>query len=128
MRVLIDSHALIWAVDEPSRLGPIAASTIRDPAIDRLVSVATIWEIAIKAGLKKLALTLPYRQWVEKSLDDLSAELLPIEVAHAEALASLPAHHRDPFDRMMIAQALVEGTPVVTVDSSFDAYGISRLW
>jgi len=128
VKILLDSHALIWYVDQDQLLSSRAHAAITAPANDLFVSVASIWEIAIKSGLKKLTLSLPYRQWVEKALRDLSAELLPIEVAHAEALAALPAHHRDPFDRMMIAQALVEGTPVVTVDSSFDAYGISRLW
>lgn len=128
MRVLIDSHALIWAVDEPSQLSPVASAALQDPANDRLLSAATVWEIAIKVGLKKLVLVSPFRQWMNQAIGDLALLMLPITVEYADVQAGLPNHHRDPFDRLIIAQALTEGIPVVSSDPAFDAYGVNRWW
>ena len=88
----------------------------------------TIWEIAIKAGLKKLNLSRPYRPWIEQAITGLAVTILPITVEHADVQAGLPHHHRDPFDRLLVAQALVENMPVVSADAQLDAYGINRLW
>jgi len=87
MRVLIDSHALIWAVDEPARLGKAAASTLQDPANELLLSAGTTWELGIKVGLKKLTLTTAYRVWMMKAIGDLSLSVLPISVDHADVQA-----------------------------------------
>jgi PIN domain nuclease of toxin-antitoxin system len=128
VRVLLDTHALIWAVDDVSRLGTVARDTIEDTANDALVSVATIWEMSIKVGLGKLSLSMPYRQWMENALNQLGAQLVPITLDAADVQATLPMHHRDPFDRLMIAQAIVQGLEVVSEDQAFDAYGINRIW
>lgn len=128
MRLLVDSQSLIWAVDVPARLSPAAAAALQDPANELLVSAATIWEIAIKVGLRKLTLTLPYRQWMIQALTDLGLSILPITVEYADVQASLPDHHRDPFDRLIIAQALTEGIPIVSSAARFDPYGVTRLW
>ena len=128
MRVLIDSHSMIWALDDPSQLSAVATTTLRDPAKELLISVATIWELAIKAALGKLPLSLPYRQWMDKALADLSLAVLPITLDHTEQLVGLPFHHRDPFDRLIAVQALVEALPLVSADAIFDAYGVNRLW
>jgi PIN domain nuclease of toxin-antitoxin system len=128
VRVLLDTHTLLWAVDDPARLGPSAASTLRDLANDLLVSAATVWELAIKVGLHKLTLSQPYRLWMNQALADLGAAVLPITVEYADTLAALPEHHRDPFDRLQIAQALVEGVPIVSADQQFDPYGVRRIW
>ncbi len=128
MRVLLDTHALLWAADDPSKLSTAALPAIQEPANDRLLSAATIWELAIKYGLGKITLSLPYRRWMEQAIADLRLEILPITVEYAERQAALPDHHKDPFDRLLIAQALVEGIPVVSTDAAFDAYGVSRLW
>jgi PIN domain nuclease of toxin-antitoxin system len=128
MRVLLDSHALIWAADDPGQLSAAALAAIQDPANDRLLSAGTVWEIAIKIGKGRLPLTLPYRPWIEKAIADLKLDILPITVEYAERQAALPPHHNDPFDRLLIAQALVEGLPIVSADVTFDLYGVTRLW
>ena len=128
MRLLLDTHALIWAVDQPSQLGPAAVLALQDSSNDLLLSVGTIWEIAIKVGLKKLALSLPYRQWMGQAMADLGVSALPITVEFADVQAGLPSHHKDPFDRLLVAQAQVENVLLVSVDSIFDQYGITRLW
>jgi PIN domain nuclease of toxin-antitoxin system len=128
MRLLVDSHALLWAADQPSQLSSAAAAALQDSANNLLVSAATVWELAIKVGLKKLKLTKPYRDWMTQALADLDAVLLPITVEYADVQALLPMHHRDPFDRLLIAQATVEHLPVVSHDAVFDAYAVTRIW
>ena len=128
MRVLLDTHTLIWAVDAPSRLTPVATLTLQDPANELLVSVATVWEVSIKTGSGKLTLSGAYRQWMTKALADLGAVLLPVTVEYADVQAGLPFHHRDPFDRLLIAQSLTENVPLVSADAQFDAYGVTRIW
>jgi PIN domain nuclease of toxin-antitoxin system len=124
----VDSHALLWAADQPSQLTSAAATALRDPGNDLLVSAATVWELAIKVGLQKLTLTKPYRDWMTQALADLDAVVLPITVEYADVQAHLPMHHRDPFDRLLIAQAIVEHFPVVSHDAVLDAYGVTRIW
>jgi PIN domain nuclease of toxin-antitoxin system len=128
MRLLVDSHSLIWAVDDPSRLSPAATAALQDPAHELLVSAATVWEIAIKVGLGKLTLSSSYRDWMKRAITDLGLSMLPVTVDCANAQVALPLHHRDPFDRLLIAQALTDGVPVVSADLQFDAYGITRVW
>lgn len=128
MRVLLDTHALIWAVDDPARLGTQARLAIENDSNDLLVSAATIWEIALKTGLGKLTLSMPYRDWMNRAIADLRAILLPITVEYADTQTTLPYHHRDPFDRMLIAQAKSEDVPLATNDETFDRYAIKRLW
>lgn len=128
MRLLLDSHVLIWAVENPTRLGAQAVPLIRDPVNDRYVSAATIWEIGIKVGNGKLTLSLPFRDWISKGLNDLIATILPITVDHADELTRLPSHHRDPFDRMLLAQAIVEQLTLVSADATLDQYGVTRVW
>jgi PIN domain nuclease of toxin-antitoxin system len=128
MRVIIDTHVLIWAVDEPTNLTGTATNRLQDPANDLVVSAATIWEAATKVGVGKLTLSQPYRTWMNQALSDLGATILPITVDRADLQAGLPYHHRDLFDRLIIAQSLVEGIAIVSADGQFDAYGVNRLW
>lgn len=128
MRLLLDTHALIWAVDQPERLGSRARSALEDTSNDVLISAATIWEIAIKTGLGKLTLSVPYRDWMNRAIADLGATLVPITVEYADMQTTLPGHHRDPFDRMLIAQAIVEKISLVANEEMFDQYGVARLW
>ncbi len=128
MRLILDSHALIWAVDDPTRLSPPAEIALQDPANELLLSAASVWEIAIKVGLKKLTLRLPYRQWMNQAIADLELSLLPITVEYADVQAGLPDHHRDPFDRLIISQAYTEAVSVVSADPVFDLYGVPRVW
>jgi PIN domain nuclease of toxin-antitoxin system len=128
MRLLIDSHALIWYVDQHQQLSSASHAAMSDPANELLFSAGSIWEIAIKIGLGKLVLTQPYSRWMSQALSDLGMTVLPITVEYADAQASLPKHHSDPFDRLIVAQALVEGVSVISADARMDAYGITRLW
>lgn len=128
MRHLLDAHTLIWALDDPSRLGASARAVLENPDNELAVSVATIWELSIKTSLKKLSLSLPYRQWVERALVDLSVTVSPIALDFTERQTVLPFHHRDPFDRLLVAQCLVETIAIVSADAVFDQYGVTRLW
>ena len=105
MKLLIDTHALIWYVDQDHLLSPAAHAAITNPSNDLLLSSGSIWEIAIKVGLKKLTLSKSYRAWIEKAIADLGLSVLPITIEYADARAVLPNHHRDPFDRLLVAQA-----------------------
>ena len=128
MRILLDAHVVIWAVDEPSKLGIEAVVALQDPANELIFSSGSIWELAIKLSLGKLKLSLPYRQWIETAIADLGLTLLPIGLEHAEMQTRLSFHHRDPFDRLLVAQASVEGVPLISADAVFDQYGVSRIW
>jgi len=128
MRPLIDARTLIWAVDDPSKLGPQAVVELKNPANQLLLSAGTIWELSIKVGQKKLMLSQPYRQWMTKAIADLGLSILPITVEYADVQAGLPPHHGDPFDRLLVAQAIVEGVPIVSIDAQLDAYWITRIW
>lgn len=99
----------------------------RATSLPRKGLLRTVWEIAIKVGIKKLTLAQPYRPWNERALFDLRATVLPITVAYSDAQAGLPPHHGDPFDRMLIAQALTDALTVVSADRQFDAYGVPRI-
>ena len=128
MKLLVDAHTLIWAVDDPSKLGRQAVTALQDPGNDLILSAGTIWEIAIKVGLGKLSLSMPYREWMNQAITDLGMAVLPITVEYADVQGNLPRHHGDPFDRLLVAQAQVENMALVSADPGFDPYGINRLW
>jgi PIN domain nuclease of toxin-antitoxin system len=128
MRHLLDTQALIWYVDQAHFLSPAARAAIDDPGNELLLSAATIWEMGIKVSLKKLTLTLPYRRWIEEAIADLGLMILPIMVAHVDTQIALPGHHRDPFDRLLAAQSIVEAAPLISIDAIFDSYGVQRIW
>ena len=128
MRLLVDAHAVIWAVDAPSKLGPRAVTALQDPGNDLFLSAGTIWEIAIKVGLGKLSLSMSYREWMNQAITDLGMTVLPITVEYAEGQGNLPRHHGDPFDRLLVAQAQMENMTLISGDPGFDSYGINRLW
>jgi PIN domain nuclease of toxin-antitoxin system len=128
VRLLLDTHTLIWSIEDLTRLSAPALAAIQDPANDRVMSAATIWELSIKVGQGRIALSLPYRQWMGRAIADLKLTILPVTVEYADRQSTLPPHHKDPFDRLMIAQALVEGIPIISVDAAFDPYGVTRIW
>jgi len=128
MRLLLDTHTLIWSADDPSQIPSPAMTVMADPANALVVSAATLWEIAIKFARGRLSLSLPYRPWMDKAITDLALTVLPITLDHAERQSGLPFHHRDPFDRLLAAQALVEGIPLVSADAIFDQYVVNRVW
>ena len=124
MRLLIDSHALLWWFEGSSALAATARNAIADPANDVLISIAALWELAIKQASRKL--TLPAD--LETMVVGEGFSVLSITFVHLRRFEILPALHRDPFDRMMIAQALTEGIPIATVDRVFAAYGVQIVW
>ena len=128
MNLLLDTHALLWFLDDDPQLVPTAKSLIEDPANRKHVSVATCWEIAIKAGLRKLDLGEPAITFLTRELATNRFELLGIELAHATFVETLPPHHKDPFDRLLVAQALIDNLPLVSANTILDQYGVTRLW
>lgn len=126
--LLLDTHAMLWFFWDDPRLSPGAKTLIEDADNRKLVSVASCWEIAIKVGLGRLDLGEPSRSFLPREIARNNFELLPISLNHATMVEGLAAHHRDPFDRLLIAQAMVEGLSLVSVDAVFDQYGVSRLW
>ncbi len=124
MRLLLDSHAFLWWAEADPTLGTAARNAIADPANDVLISIAALWELVIKASLGKLALP----DDVETMVVSQGFSVLSISFVHLRQFAALPRHHKDPFDRMMIAQALAEGIPIVTTDRRFAAYGVQVVW
>lgn len=128
MTLLLDTHAFLWFCQDAPSLSPQAKALIEDTANRKLLSIASCWEIAIKAGLGKLTLGESSGTYLLTALSRTGVELLPISLEHATTVEKLPPHHGDPFDRLLIAQAIVEGIPIVGVDSKFDPYPISRLW
>jgi PIN domain nuclease of toxin-antitoxin system len=128
MRVLLDTHTLIWAQDEPARLGASAVLTLQDPANELVMSAVTVWEIGIKIAIGKLKLALPFRSWVAKAILDLNLVESPIRIEYVDLQIGLPFHHRDPFDRLLASQSLVDGVSLVSGDPVFDTYGVPRIW
>lgn len=127
MRLLLDTHTLLWFLLEDSHLSTTANALIIDPTNDIEVSPATYWEIAIKVSLGKYALPEPYDIFMEREIATNDFCILPIEPKHTAVLTTLPFHHRDPFDRLLIAPAMVETIPILSVDTAFDAYPVTRL-
>ena len=127
MNVLIDTHTFLWFVNDDSQLSEAAANLLESENTV-LLSIASLWEIAIKVSIGKLTIAQPFEQFILEQLTLNDITLLPIRIEHCHQLIALQFHHRDPFDRIIIAQALVERVPIVSIDPSFDRYGINRLW
>lgn len=128
MKLLIDTHAFLWFITDSPRLSPTAKDLMGDTENDRIMSVASLWEIAIKNSLGKLELKQPFESFIPQQLQSNYVDLLAIEITHLAKLVTLPFHHHDPFDRLIIAQAACENLPVLSVDTRFDSYEIQRLW
>ena len=128
MTLLLDTHALIWFLEDDPQLGGHARAAIGDPANQCFVSDATAWEVCIKHALGKLKLPVPFEELFPGRVVELGFHVLPIRHAHLHQLVRLPLHHRDPFDRLLIAQAMTEGMTLVSVDQHFAAYGVSLVW
>jgi PIN domain nuclease of toxin-antitoxin system len=128
MNLLLDTHAFLWFCQDEPALSAAAKTLIENPANRKLVSVASCWEIAIKAGLGKMKLGEPRASYIPAALARTGFDLLPITVAHATGVEGLPLHHRDPFDRLLVAQVIAEGIAIISRDAILDAYGITRFW
>jgi len=127
MRYLLDTHVLLWAATAPTRLTDETRALLEDGTNDVFVSVVTGWEIAIKQSLAKLELSEPAELWLPRVIADSGFAIAELGLPAALRVRALPFHHRDPFDRLLIAQALQENFTVVTHDESFHAYGVSLL-
>lgn len=127
MRLLLDTHVWLWLQAEPERLGPEVLAALEDEANDLILSAASTWEIAIKFALGRLSLPEPPPTYIPSRMRLHGVTGMPVEHSHALAVAELPMHHRDPFDRLLIAQALVEQLTFVTVDPVVDSYDVPRL-
>ena len=128
MRVLADTHAFLWWLAGSPRLSEAAREVIADPDNSVLVSAASAWQITAKHRLGKLPGADIVAGDVGAAIEDHGFRPLPITVAHAERAGRLPGPHRDPFDRMLIAQSLAHDLPLVTNESLFDRYGVRRIW
>jgi PIN domain nuclease of toxin-antitoxin system len=127
MKLLLDTHAFLWFVTGDRRLSKKARRAVEAPPSELLISAASVWELAIKASLGRLTLPKSVHDYFD---DKLAAGfvILPIEWVHAARVAELPFHHRDPFDRLIIAQGLVESIPIVSGDPEFKKYGARIVW
>ena len=128
MKVLLDTHAFIWWDSDPTKLSPQARAACEDRANVVLLSVASAWEMQIKLQLGKLKLNLPLVEIIESQQQRNNIEVLPVALAHVLALQNLPPHHKDPFDRLLIAQANVEGAILLCNDPVFAKYGVNAIW
>jgi PIN domain nuclease of toxin-antitoxin system len=128
VKFLLDSHTLLWFLLNDTQLSENAKSIIADSSNNIFISPASYWEIAIKISLGKYLLDQPFADFFEQELIKNEFSIIPITIQHAEVVCSLPFHHRDPFDRLLIAQAIAENIPVLSNDKAFDKYPVTRLW
>ena len=127
MKLLLDTHIFIWWADQPEKLSPDALSALEDEANELLLSVASVWEMQIKIQLGKLKLHLPLKELVKNQQQTNDVTVSPVTLTHVLAVGDLPFHHKDPFDRLLIAQGIHEDLTLVTADSQFSAYSVKLL-
>ena len=127
MNILLDTHTLLWYLEDSKNLSSKAAEIIEDPGNTLRLSIASLWEISIKLGLGKLSLQNSFSE-LEEVLQQLKIEVLPITFSDTECYLNLPLHHRDPFDRILVAQAINHSLVLVSRDVAFDAYDLQRIW
>jgi PIN domain nuclease of toxin-antitoxin system len=128
VRLLLDTHTFLWFIEGNMALSSYARQLIEDRTNERLLSIASLWEMAIKASLGRLTLSLSFTDLVVEHVHGNAIELFEILPRHLDVLTTLPFYHKDPFDRMIIAQSQAENIPILSCDSAFDDYAIRRLW
>lgn len=128
MRILLDTHTFLWAGLDSYQLSPKASELFLDKQNDLYLSIASIWEMAIKSSLGKLTFHKPLEAYILDVLQENSIQQLSINFRHVTRVSTLPFHHRDPFDRLLISQALEEKIAILSCDHFFDDYGVQRLW
>ncbi len=128
MKLLLDTHTVLWFYLADPQLSIPANAAIVDPSNEKWVSPACYWEIAIKISTGKYVLAQPYEDFWRNAIEANGFQILPIVPRQTALLTTMPYHHRDPFDRLLIAQAMAEGMSVVCADAIFDSYGVSRVW
>jgi len=124
MKLLLDTHTFLWFINDSPELSSSAADLLESD-VDLLLSTASLWEIAIKVSLNKLMLPDSYEQFIPQQITVNNIEILTITFEHLTVVSSLPFHHRDPFDRLLIAQSISENLQIVSVDTQLDRYGVS---
>lgn len=127
MIYLLDTHTFIWFIEGDSSLPESVRKSITDPSSKNFISIASIWEIAIKINVGKLILQTPFPQ-IEKKINENDFQILPVSFGHTQVLTTLPHFHKDPFDRMIIAQSITEDLTVISKDKNFSLYPIKLLW
>ena len=128
MKLLLDTHTFLWAVAEPRKISTRAATALRNTSNELHLSAASVWEMAIKRSLGKLETDIPLGDLIAQGREKIQLRLLDMTAAHAVSVEALPFHHKDPFDRLLIAQALSEEMTIVGADRRFDSYGVKRVW
>lgn len=127
MKLLLDTHTFLWFVNDNPKLSNHLKDLIEDTNNVSYLSVASLWEMSIKFNLDKLTLNPNYEEFVEREVTTSTIQLLNIELEHLKINATLPFHHRDPFDRLIIAQSIAENIPIVSVDLAFDKYSVTLI-
>lgn len=128
MKLLLDTHAFLWLNDDAARLSQAVKALCSSGEHEFYLSIASPWEMQIKSQLGKLTLTIPIEELVSKNQLENNIQILPIELPHISCLEKLPQHHKDPFDRIMIAQAIIEDMTIITVDHVFSDYSVRVMW
>lgn len=128
MKILLDTHAFLWFVSDAPQLSKKAKRLFLDENNLFVFSIASVWEMAIKTSLGKLHLEQPFEKFVSHQLQENAISILDIQFRHLRKISILPFHHRDPFDRLIICQAIEEDLPVLSSDKAFDDYEVERLW
>jgi PIN domain nuclease of toxin-antitoxin system len=128
MKVLLDTRSFLWFIEGSSKLSTVARSHIENPDNERFLSVASLWEIAIKAGMGRISIAMTMDELIQHEVLGNAITILAIGGRHLEILRQLPFHHRDPFDRLIIAQSLSEGLSIVGNDADFGSYSVSLMW
>ena len=128
MKLLLDTHTFLWFIGGNTNLSNTARNAIEDTSNQRFISIATLWEISIKVSIRKLKIGIAFTELVEQEVYGNAIEILEISSEHLDELVKLPFHHKDPFDRIIIAQSQVEKIPILTSDSKIKQYSVDIVW
>ncbi|XGV99573.1 MAG: type II toxin-antitoxin system VapC family toxin [Leptolyngbya sp. BL-A-14] len=128
MKLLLDTHTFLWFIEGSSNLSNTARSLIEDAKNQRFLSVASLWEMSIKVSMSKLMLQMSFTDLVTQQVYGNAINLLEIRAEHLDELAKMPFHHKDPFDRLIVAQSIVDNMAVLSKDSAFGSYPVTLLW
>ena len=128
MKLILDSHSFIWWRDEPHKLSPTAFAEISNPNNKVFLSVVTVWELQIKIALNKFTIKRGLENAVKQEQQSNGIQILPVYLSHALHLVNLPPHHKDPFDRLLISQAIIENMTLISADANFAKYQVNLLW
>ncbi|OFX28135.1 MAG: twitching motility protein PilT [Bacteroidetes bacterium GWA2_31_9] len=128
MKLLLDTHTFLWFINDDKRLSLKAKELISKPNNIRYLSYASIWEIAIKSSLGRIEIPIDFEKFIEEQLKINNILIFPFSISHLAKVKELPFIHKDPFDRIIISQSIIENVSILGIDSVFDKYGITRIW